>query len=982
MAKFGGERAAVQNPFIRYAVEVGWTYLPPEDALRLRGGPERVLLRPVFVEKVQQLNPFIDAARAEDLARRIERVAPRIEGNLDAWEYLKGLKTFFVPEESRERNVRLVEAEPTKWEQNAFHITDELRFTNGTHRIRPDVVLFVNGVPVLVVETKSAYQQQGIAKALDQLRRYHWQGPELMALLQVATLTHLVHFYYSPTWNLSRKGLFNWRDEADVTRRGAGDFETLVKTFVHPQRLLRVLLDFILFTRQDDELRKVILRPHQMRAVERVVRRAADDQKRRGLVWHTQGSGKTYTMITVAQQLVENPLFENPTVLMLVDRNELESQLFGNLASVGVDYVEAESKRHLRGLLRTDRRGVIVSTIHKFDEMPARINPRRNVFVLVDEAHRTTGGALGTYLMGALPNATLVCFTGTPIDRGARGRGTFQVFGLDDPQGYLDKYSIAESIADGTTVPLRYTLAPSELRVDRDVLDREFLSLKEAEGISDVEELDRILQKAVTLRNMLKNEARMDRVAAYVAEHYRNVVEPMGYKAFLVGVDREACALYKDALDRYLPEAYSQVVYSAGHYDDQTLARFHLREDEEKQLRKDFRDPEKLPKIFIVTEKLLTGFDAPVLYCMYLDKPMRDHVLLQAIARVNRPYEDEQGRHKPSGFVLDFVGIFDNLEKALAFDSKDVEGVIEELQVLRDRFATLMERARAEVLPLIQGAASPDKAAEAVLEHYRDEEVRQEFYRFFREMEDLYEVLSPDAFLRPYLADYETLSRIVRLLREAYEPGLSVDRDFQRKTETLVRQQVETGPIRDTLEVYEINENLLERIAASDQADTVKVFNYVKSIQELLAGKGGEAPYLISIGERAEAVILAYQERQATTQQTLAHLEDLIREINAAEVERAKMNLPGAAFAVYWTLHREGLPNAREAAERMADVFAQYPHYLASKEQKRVVRTELYKVLLQDRSPTKAKAAKEPGPGYDVKGLVEQILKVVEQAEQ
>ena len=160
------------------------------------------------------------------------------------------------------------------------------------------------------------------------------------------------------------------------------------------------------------------------------------------------------------------------------------------------------------------------------------------------------------------------------------------------------------------------------------------------------------------------------------------------------------------------------------------------------------------------------------------------------------------------------------------------------------------------------------------------------------------------------------------------------------------------------------------------------MFNYVKSIQELVTGKGGEAPYLISIGERAEAVILAYQERQATTQQTLAHLEDLIREINAAEVEWTKMNLPGAAFAVYWTLHREKRPNAREAAERMAEVFAQYPHYLVSEEQKRVVRTELYKVLLQDQSPKKTKTAKEPGPSYDVKGLVEQILKVVEQAEQ
>lgn len=970
--KLGSERAAVQNPFIRYAEEAGWTYITAEEAMRLRGGPERMLLRPAFAEAVQRLNPgTVDPARAEDLARRIERVVPRIEGNLDAWEYLKGLKTVFVPAEKRERNARLVDTE--HWDRNQFHVTDELVFTNGTYRIRLDIALFVNGIPVLVVETKSAHQQQGIAKALDHIRRYHREGPELMAVAQVHTLTHLVHFYYGPTWNLTRNGLFNWREET------AGDFQTLVKTFVHPQRLLRVLLDCILFTRKDGELAKVILRPHQMRAVERVVRRAASPESHRGLVWHTQGSGKTYTMITVAQQLIENPMFENPTVLMLVDRNELEAQLFGNLASVGLPYVETRSKRHLRRLLvQEDRRGVVVSTIHKFDRMPADANTRANIFVLVDEAHRTTGGALGTTLMAALPNATLLGFTGTPIDRGARGRGTFQIFGADDPQGYLDKYSIAESIADHTTVPLRYALAPSDLQVDRETLEREFLDLVEAEGISDIEELDHILQRAVTLTNMLKSPPRMDRVAAHVAEHYLQVVEPMGYKAFLVAVDREACALYKDALDRYLPAEYSTVVYSRGHYDGQILARFHLSKEQERKARKGFRDPDELPKILIVTEKLLTGFDAPVLYCMYLDKPMRDHVLLQAIARVNRPYEDQAGRHKPCGFVLDFVGIFDNLEKALAFDSRDIEGVIEELDLLRERFTELMARAREEVLLLARGRPSPDKAAEAVLEHYRDEDTRQVFYTLFRQIEDIYEVLSPDAFLRPYLDDYETLSRIYRLLREAYEGGAIIDREFQRKTEALVRQHTEGGDIQDTLEVYEIDEQLLQRIAASEAPDTVKVFNYLKSIQVLVKRRGAEAPYLIPIGERAEAVVRAYQERQVTTQEALARLEELINEINTAETERACTDLPGTAFAVYWALHREGFPQAHAAAQELAKVFASYPHWLLSEQQARAVRRELYTVLLKAQVPReRGQPLRDTGA---VTELVNQILDVVERA--
>ena len=267
---------------------------------------------------------------------------------------------------------------------------------------------------------------------------------------------------------------------------GARSYEDLVKTFFDRKQLIKTLLEFILFTRQDDELRKVVLRPHQMRAVNKLLDRAKDPEKTRGLIWHTQGSGKTYTMIVAAEKILKNPSFKNPTVIMLVDRNELESQLFGNLSSCGIEHVEvARSKKHLRELLAEDRRGLIVSMIHKFEGMPANINRRKNIFVLIDEAHRTTGGDLGNYLMGALPNATYIGLTGTPIDKTSYGKGTFVIFGRDDPPlGYLDKYGIAESIEDGTTVKLHYTLAPNELKVDRELLENEFLELAEAQGIS------------------------------------------------------------------------------------------------------------------------------------------------------------------------------------------------------------------------------------------------------------------------------------------------------------------------------------------------------------------------------------------------------------------------------------------------------------------------------------------------------------------
>jgi type I restriction enzyme R subunit len=243
--------------------------------------------------------------------------------------------------------------------------------------------------------------------------------------------------------------------------------------------------------------------------------------------------------------------------------------------------------------------------------------------------------------MAGLPNASFIGFTGTPVDKTAYGKGTFKIFGMEDQKGYLHKYSIAESIEDGTTLPLYYNLAPNEMRVPHDIMEKEFLALAEGEGIADIEELNKILDRAVNLKNFLKGKDRVEKVAHYVADHYRENVEPLGYKAFLVGVDREACALYKEALDAILPKEYSEIVYTGSNNDPPRLKKWHLEPTREKQIRKSFTKVGEWPKILIVTEKLLTGFDAPILYAMYLDKPMRDHTLLQAIARVNRPYENE-----------------------------------------------------------------------------------------------------------------------------------------------------------------------------------------------------------------------------------------------------------------------------------------------------------------------------------------------------
>jgi type I restriction enzyme R subunit len=933
------ERRTVQNPMIRYAEEAGWTYLPPEEAKRLRRGEDSPILWEVLIQQLQRLNPGVinSPAQAEEVARQLIRVPPSIAGNLEAWEYLRGLKMVFVPSERRERNLRLMD--PDSIETNVFHVTEEFKFFNRRYTIRPDVVFLINGVPVIVVEAKSPVKEEGIAEALNQIRRYHEEGPELMVLLQLYAITQGVSFFYGPTWNLSRRALFNWREEV-----AGKDFETLVKAFIAPKRVVRVLMEYIIFVQRDNELSKVVLRPHQMRAVERVLGRCRDPKKRRGLIWHTQGAGKTYTMLTVARMLLEDPYFRNPTVLMIVDRNELEQQLFQNLQEVGFRHVEvATSKRHLRELLEQDTRGLIVSIIHKFDDVPANLNLRENIFVLVDEAHRSTGGDLGNYLMGALPNATFIGFTGTPIDWTPHGRSTFQTFGQDDPKGYLDKYSIRESIEDGTTVPLHYTLAPNELQADREIMEQEFWRETVLEGVSDFEELSRVLDRAVNLKAMLKSPERVERVAAFVADHFRQFVEPMGYKAFLVAVDREACALYKEALDHYLPPEYSQVVISPGYNDPPHLARYHLSEDEERVVRQAFRRPDEYPKILIVTEKLLTGYDAPILYCIYLDKPMRDHTLLQAIARVNRPYEDEAGRRKTAGLIVDFVGIFSNLERALAFDSVDVVGVVEELGVLKERFDALMKEGQEKYLPIVQGKRE-DEALKAALEHFRNAKEREVFYRFFRELEELYEILSPDPFLRPFLEDYKTLADLYRAVRSAYEPHVPVDKSFLRKTAEIARRHTRLAAFLEPERIYPLGPEAIAQLAEGEP-EVVRVFIIVKAFYHLLEREVTKAPYLLSIGERADQIIREFKECIRSTQETLQALQRLVAEYQEAEAEQARSQLSREGFTAFWLLKQKGVQDAERVARKIEEAFQHFPHWRRSEAQERELRLAIYRAL-------------------------------------
>ena len=949
------EAATVQMPMVLHAGEVGWTQVPPADALVRRGGTAGLLFRGEVEDALRRFNPWLTDDAVRSVIERLESLPPTIEGNREMLAWLRGERQWYDEAEQRHRTVTLVDFDTLA--NNVLQVTWEWTLKLPARKgNRADVMFLVNGIPVAVVENKNPKDADGIERGIAQLLRYERETPELLGTAQLFNVTHLLDYWYGVTWNASRRFMARWKEAPEESYRFA------VQSFFEPTDFLRTLRDWILFYAEDGETRKSVLRQHQRRAVDRIVERCAEPDKRRGLIWHTQGSGKTFTLLTAARIILERKdEFRNPTVVVVVDRTELEGQLkgwverlMGEMQQQDIPVWQAGSRAELRDLLRTDKRGLILSMIHKFDGVERDANTRDNIYVYIDEAHRSVAKELGTYLMAALPNATIIGFTGTPIARTDHGEGTFKIFGADDDLGYLDKYTIAESIEDETTLPIRHTMAPSEMTVPAEQLDREFFALAEMEGVTDVDELNRVLDRAVGLRTFLTAADRIEKVAAFVAQHFQENVMPLGYKAFLVGVNREACAKYKQALDKLLPPEWSAAVYTENARDltDRPLvAELQLSPHQEEDARVDFKKAERDPKILIVTDKLLTGYDAPVLYCMYLDKPMRDHVLLQAIARVNRPYIVPNGSRKRVGLVVDFVGILRELRKALQFDSSDVSGAIEELDLLLTEFREKIAFAEANYLAE-SGQGNDDESLERlVYGHFLDPEHRKVFFDSYKETEALWEILSPSAELRDNIDTFKQLAQLYAAVRNAYTTSATYVSDLASKTGRMVQESASQEGLGYLTKTVTFDIQTLHALQADKGSDEAKVFNLVRGLQREVENDPEMAAVLRPLRERAEHILKGMEERTTTGLAAMDLLAALAKEKEAAAKSRKDSGLSPRAFGVYWTLkedpdlHTAGI-NVMELAWEAESLFGRFPNAADNTDEERRLRATLYRPLL------------------------------------
>ena len=569
---------------------------------------------------------------------------------------------------------------------------------------RPDVVIFVNGLPLAVIELKNPEDETAtIRTAFNQLQTYKQEIPSLFHTNEVMVVSDGVAAR-AGTLTSNWEWFMPWRtiEGCDVAPKGSLELEVLLKGIFEKRRFLDLLRDFIVFEVDGAKINKKMAGYHQFHAVNKAVERtleasAAKGDRRIGVIWHTQGSGKSLTMAFYAGRIIRHSKMENPTIVVLTDRNDLDDQLHGKFALchelLRQDPVQAESREALRLLLNVSSGGVVFTTIQKFMPEPGEdypcLSPRRNIVVIADEAHRSQYDFIdgfARHMRDALPNASFVGFTGTPIETG--DRNTPAVFG-----DYIDIYDIQRAVEDGSTVRIYYEgrLAKIELKEEeKPKIDPEFEEVTEGEEEATKEKLK---TKWAQLESMVGTEKRIGLVAQDIVNHFENRLTPMDGKGMIVCMSRRICVDLYNAIARLRPAWHSDdddrgflKVVMTGSASDKPEWQPHIRNKPRRAALADrFKNPEDPFKLVIVRDMWLTGFDAPSLHTMYIDKPMRGHGLMQAIARVNRVFKD-----KPGGLIVDYLGLAAELKKALA---DYTEGDREETGIdQEDAVAVLLEK--------------------------------------------------------------------------------------------------------------------------------------------------------------------------------------------------------------------------------------------------------------------------------------------------
>lgn len=932
MTEFG----YVEKPTLGWLSDIGWTYRSQEDMEGFGRTTTDPIVESLLVPAIIQINHAVkdeaQSRRVVEQFRRILSLPDPLEANRKTLDALRdGIPVVLAPGQDA-TTVRLIELDREQLDHNDFTVTNQYR-VKGCETCKADTVLLVNGIPVVLAEYKSFINSgKDWREGVNQLHRYQREAPAMLVPNVFCVSADEQEFRYGPVaFRInSQQDIDEQRDHwrpwlsQYPTRRlywtlpddqlDADPVRAATHGLLMPGNVLDFIENFTVFETKRNKTTKKIARYQQFEAANDMVDRVLEGQYKTGLVWHTQGSGKSLTMIFTAYKLRRQAKLKNPTVMIVVDRRDLKTQIGDDFESCDYPNVDkAMGVRDLKERIKKNYQGTVITTIQCFQQMDdLEPSDRDNMILLVDEAHRTQKGKGAGFAMtmrAKLPKAFRFGMTGTPIDRTMVN--THRAFGPvieGEQERYLSYYGIRQSIRDKATLEVYYEPHYVPIAVDEQPLDVGFEEMCDDVELEDEEEKDFLQRKEAQWKKLARDKRRVGKIVTHLVDHFLAHPDPSGFKAQFVAIDRQACAIYKKRLDkelkkRGLPTEWCEVVISEAQNDPPELEKFHYGIEKTERIIEQFKmtpaqwevwntersgdDRSKWQpplKILIVCDKLLTGFDAPVEQVMYLDKPLRDHNLLQAMARTNRPFP-EMG--KRNGLIIDYFGVFNDLEKALNFD----ENIREEAVI---NWENLKEQVPVEVgkcMAFFHGIRIEDTrdCLLACLRRLADPKNATEFESQFKRTETLWEAISPDECLYPMRHQYNWLCGMYVAHRRRNRRVLATHEELAAKTRELIEDNTAFMNMAEDVPVFRIDDKYLTRVqelptAADRAAELEAALN-----RELIEGEGG---FLYrTLGERLRRVIEQKEAGDDAALRRMRELEFLVAELNNAQQEPARLGL-------------------------------------------------------------------------------------------
>jgi len=901
------EKGTVEDFIVQELQKLGWKYLTQKEMeAKRKGSFEEPLVLEDLGNSVRKLNPGIDFTDADldFIAVSLRTIPSNLDGIKKSLDIFRHGIVVPIQKENKEKVIRLFDLENI--ENNDYVVTNQFRLEGSKGNIRADIILLVNGIPLICVECKSPTEEKADwTTAYGQIKRYEREAPELFKYVQYSIATDGMKTRYFPNgFNEENKDfLSEWKDPYPFKAKEFKDdiLKTTVYGLLSKPNLLDLIENFTFIRKETDKSTKIMTRYMQFRTSEKIYQRVIRTLRKKenskfGLIWHWQGSGKTYTMAFSAWKLYHSPETERPSIFVLVDRKNLEEQIKNDFGFIEVPIEKIEHVDDLIEILKwgkEGKRGIFLVTIEKFRPKEflqlakegAKIEiERENVIVLADEVHRTQYGKFATLMRSVFRNAFIFGFTGTPLSK--IERNTFQRF---CPRGelYLDRYSMLDALKDEFTVELSYEPKLPEYHLNEKQY-RQFVKFEEEEikTLSKAEQKE-LRKKIRVITAFVKKPERVKKITEDIARHFKDIVEPTDLKAMIVTIDRDACVQYKNALDQLLPSNYSEIVMTFTPNDKEPI-RAYFDKLSKKYGTKDEKDIHdeitesfktgKEPRVLIVTDMLITGFDAPVLWTMYLDKPLKEHRILQAIARTNRPF-----LNKKFGLIVDYIGVLSELEKAFqkfeASDAKDLRVVIRQLDKEKGEFKNLLQKA----LKIFESVKKEDtrESLESAMDVLVNPEVAKQFETTTRALMKSYEMLRGDPFLAPYLSDYTWLVKILVAYNKRFKKK-DVDElkigELSKKTFQLIQQTIDVKEIDDTYPTLSIDAEYVEALKKSKPRTVGAAIDVITNIQHEVRTHSS-SPFFINLSREVERTYDELRTRKIDTEEAVRKALDLSERI-------------------------------------------------------------------------------------------------------